>query len=177
MISEIQARIYCSEDISLIQNYAEAVADTSQMWECHHRLEIQGCFYNSPALLEKCGMYKKVPAWQLIFLTHAEHRRLHLQGNTNMLGKHHTDEAKAKMAAAMKGRKLSAEHKAKIAAANKGKLKGKYLSDQAKAKLSEALKGKPTWMKGKHHSEEARAKIAEAVKRRWQKWREEHGCI
>lgn len=31
---------YCCEDISKIENYEEAVADTTQMWHCHHRLEL-----------------------------------------------------------------------------------------------------------------------------------------
>ena len=30
---------YCCEDISLIENYIEAVSDDSQVWHCHHRLE------------------------------------------------------------------------------------------------------------------------------------------
>lgn len=68
---------YCCEDISLVENYQAAVADTENFWECHHRLEIQGQFVNSPELLERCGMYTNVPAWQLIFLKQSDHRVLH----------------------------------------------------------------------------------------------------
>lgn len=139
MISEQHAREYCSEDISLIQNYSEAIADTTQTWVCHHRAEILPCGRYSRAQLKGQGLLKHVPASQLIFLTRKEHRRLHMQGNTYQLGKH--------------------------------------LSAKAKAKISKAFKGKPSRHKGKLHSEEAKAKIAAAVKRRWQKWREEHGCI
>ena len=32
---------FCSEDPSLIENYDLAIADETQTWECHHRLEIQ----------------------------------------------------------------------------------------------------------------------------------------
>ena len=37
MICEHYARKFCCEDISLIENYALAVADTTQTWDCHHR--------------------------------------------------------------------------------------------------------------------------------------------
>ena len=38
MINEKQARRYCCEDISLIENYAKAMA-SGELWECHHRIE------------------------------------------------------------------------------------------------------------------------------------------
>lgn len=34
-------RTYCSEDISLIENYDKAIADKNRLWEIQHRLEIQ----------------------------------------------------------------------------------------------------------------------------------------
>ena len=37
MINEYCAKSYCCEDLSLIENYALAVADTTQAWDCHHR--------------------------------------------------------------------------------------------------------------------------------------------
>ena len=42
MISLRTVTKYCGEDISKIENYDKAIADTTQMWICHHRLEIQG---------------------------------------------------------------------------------------------------------------------------------------
>ncbi len=59
-------------------------------------------------------------------------------GNTNMLGKRHTDETKKKMSLSKTGKKLSAEHKESI---SNGK-KGKKLSDETKEKLSKISKEK-----------------------------------
>ena len=39
MINEAQAKKYCYEDISKIENYDEAV-NSAVKWECHHRNEI-----------------------------------------------------------------------------------------------------------------------------------------
>lgn len=59
MINETQAKRYCCDDISLIENYAEAVVD-SKMWDLHHKaetdeklsykeLKAQGRYWNRPA--------------------------------------------------------------------------------------------------------------------------------
>lgn len=53
-------------------------------------------------------------------------------------GKNHSEETCLKISAAHKGKPLSAEHKTKISAANKGKPK----SEEHKAKMSAAQKGK-----------------------------------
>ena len=39
MINEKKAKLYCSEDISLIENYQAAIADKEKMWDIHHRRE------------------------------------------------------------------------------------------------------------------------------------------
>lgn len=103
----------------------------------------------------------------LMYLAHDEHSRLHSEGNAYMLGKHHSEESKAKMSAAKKGKspwnkdkQCPSETKAKISTA----LKGKQFSAEHKAKLSAAKKGKPTWIKGKHLSEESKAKMSAANK-------------
>ena len=94
MISRVTRtlRRYCSEDLSRIENYQEAVNDKEHKWHCHHRLEVQGQFRNSKELLERCGMYWNRPASELIFLRADEHRILH---NTGM---HHSDETKRRIA-------------------------------------------------------------------------------
>lgn len=117
MINETQAKKYCSEDISLIENYELAIADKTQTWECHHRLECVNGVYTSPAtLIEKC-LYNGRPANELIFLTKAEHWKIHGKDpayrkkiskankgeNNGMHGKHHSEEAKIKMSEAHKG--------------------------------------------------------------------------
>ena len=79
----------------------------------------------------------------------------------NNIGKSHSEETKAKMSAAKKGKPSptkgkshSEETKAKMSAANKGKSP----SDETKAKISAAKKGKPSHKKGKPQSEEHKAK-------------------
>jgi hypothetical protein len=74
------------------------------------------------------------------------------------IGRKHSDESKAKMSAAQKGKKKgphSPEHVAKVSAA----LKGRKLSLEHRTKLSIS-------MKGKKHSPEVKAKITEALKGR-----------
>lgn len=82
----------------------------------------------------------------------------------------HTEEAKTKISAANKGKKLSKETRKKISDANKGKI----YSEETKAKLSASNKGKKhseetkrklsKSLKGKTKSEEHKAKIAAANK-------------
>ena len=72
MISETQAKKYCKDDISLIENYEEAINDNTQKWDCHHRRET---VYTSKDLIE-IGEYYKRPAIELIFLPHTEHLKL-----------------------------------------------------------------------------------------------------
>ena len=50
MISENYAKSYCSEEISLIENYQEAIADKEKMWDIHHRRE---CDENGRTLFTK----------------------------------------------------------------------------------------------------------------------------
>ena len=39
MINKRNAKLFCCEDISLIENYNEAI-NSSEVWICHHRLSI-----------------------------------------------------------------------------------------------------------------------------------------
>ena len=39
MINEKCAKRYCSDDISLIENYQAAISDEEKMWDIHHRRE------------------------------------------------------------------------------------------------------------------------------------------
>lgn len=113
MVSVEQARIYCYEDISLIENYENAMNDKTQTWDCHHRVEtIMNC---SAEELIAQGCYENRPAHDLIFLTKGEHTRLH------HVGKKHSEETRAKMSASLKGRKFSAETRAKMSKAQTGK--------------------------------------------------------
>lgn len=134
------------KDYTHIENYDKAITDTTQTWDCHHRLET----YNSDgerrpiditfSELIALGMYYNRPADELIFLMHKDHAKLHSKHNYKWttLGYKHTDEAKAKISEANKGRKRSEECKRKISEV----MKGKELSEEHKRKISEARKGK-----------------------------------
>ena len=150
---------FCKDDISLIENYDKAIADDTQTWECHHRRET---VLSRKDLIE-IGEYYNRPACELIFLTIKDHNHLHNQikfcGKKHTLehnqhikdnhkgfeGKHHSDEAKAKISKANKGKTLSEEHKQIISKTHKGK----HVSEETKRKLSEANKGRIPWNKGK----------------------------
>lgn len=80
MISKSNAEKYCAEDISLIENYKDAINDKFYKWHCHHRLEIQedDQTYSVRQLKEK-GLYYNRPASELIFLSPDEHFQLHMK--------------------------------------------------------------------------------------------------
>ena len=73
------AKIYCSEDISLIENYQEAISDEERTWDIHHRKE---CDENGKTLLTRkqlieMNLYLNRPASELIFVTRPMHLKLH----------------------------------------------------------------------------------------------------
>ena len=53
--------------------------DKTQVWHLHHRLELtlEGEFAHTSDELDKLGMYKHRPYFELIFLTEYEHKSLH----------------------------------------------------------------------------------------------------
>lgn len=67
MINKKLARRYCSEDLSLIENYQEAISDKTQTWDIHHRRETDEGL--STRELMKRREYFQRPAGELIFLT------------------------------------------------------------------------------------------------------------
>ena len=195
MINESQAQKFCKDNITKIENYDKAIADTTQTWDLHHRLELtlDGEFAHSGEELKRLDMYYKRPYFELIFLTHSEHSRLHNKGkhyseetkqkmseakkgeNSPWYGKHLSAEAKRKMSEVRKGKSFTDEHRQKISEAQKGK----SLSDETKRKISATQKGRKRRpftvehrqkiaevMKGKHPTEESRKKMSEAAKRR-----------
>lgn len=84
MINTKQLKKFCSEDFSLIENYAAAVADKTQTWECHHRLEDKDISRDELITL---GLYYNRPASELILLTKKEHLSLHKKGDKNCFHK------------------------------------------------------------------------------------------
>ena len=79
MINAYNAKLYCSEDIALIENYREAITDEKRMWDIHHRRE---CDANGKTLFTKkqlieMNLYLNRPASELIFVTRSMHSKLH----------------------------------------------------------------------------------------------------
>jgi len=85
-------------------------------------------------------------------------------GNTNWLGRKHSEETKVKISEAHKGMIVSEEAKKKISEANKGNkyCLGKHLSEETKRKIGEANKGNVGYWKGKPRSEKVKQKLIEA---------------
>lgn len=82
MIKLKTVKKYCREDIALIENYEEAIADKENSWDCHHRDEIRVLpsgmvVLRTPEELKENGRYWKCPANELIFLKHGDHTKLH----------------------------------------------------------------------------------------------------
>ena len=85
MISERYAKLFCSEDISLIENYHQAISDEERTWDIHHRRE---CDENGNTLftrkqLIEMNIYFKRPASELIFVTRSMHSKLHREMCSN----------------------------------------------------------------------------------------------
>lgn len=76
MINLHDVKKYCT-DYTKIENYELAIADNSQIWECHHKLEIGQDYLNSCDELKMMNLYYNRPAEELIFLTVKEHRKVH----------------------------------------------------------------------------------------------------
>lgn len=129
MISKNFTKLYCCDDITTIENYNKAVNDNTQVYDCHHKNEIELC--KTKQELIQLGLYYKRPAEELIFLTHAEHVRLH--------GKNMSKAARAKLSNAKKGKHRSSETRAKISKS----LKGRIISEEWRAKISTAHTEKP----------------------------------
>lgn len=73
------ANKFCKDDISKIENYDKAISDTTQTWECHHKLELtlNGEFAHTKKELIRLEIYYDRPYFELIFLTKSEHSSLH----------------------------------------------------------------------------------------------------
>ena len=134
---------YCCEDISLIENYEAALADTSETeWVCHHKLRIE--LNKTKEELIEMGLYLNRPACELCLMTLAEHTSLH---NSYRIGEKNP----------LYGTQRSQETRKKISEAEKGK----YVSQETRQKISKIssklCKGEGNPMYGKHHSQETRA--------------------
>lgn len=144
MIGKQTIKKYCCEDSSLIENFDIAV-NSPDKWDCHHRKEIENGRIVSVKELKEQGLYYNRPAEELIFLSKAEHRRLHNLNRSDEERKKISESCKGKVTW-NKGKKMSDEFCKKISESRKGR-KGKPKSEEWRRKMSESMKGKH---KGKH---------------------------
>ena len=79
MINAKGVKRYCSEDISLIENYQTAISDQKRIWEIHHRRECdsEGRTLFTCKQLVDMNLYYNRPASELIFVTRSMHWKLH----------------------------------------------------------------------------------------------------
>ena len=75
----------------------------------------------------------------LVYLTKAEHSRLHSRGKAYMLGKNLSMETRAKISMSLTGREFSKEHREHISKSGKGR--HYTLSDETKYNMSRAQSG------------------------------------
>lgn len=139
MIHEEQLKPYCSEDLSLIENYELAVNDKIQVWHCHHRMELNedGSVRFTMSELKELGLYYNRPASDLILLSPSEHHHLHSRLHNNaMYGKTHSDEVKLKCGVNNIGKKHTEEWKRN----HSKQLMNHSVSDDTRKKMSEARK-------------------------------------
>jgi hypothetical protein len=73
----------------LIENYELAKADNFKGWMLHHRLEcnLDGSYAHSAEELKRLGMYYNRPYYELIYLTNAEHSKLHYHSGHSLPNK------------------------------------------------------------------------------------------
>lgn len=143
MINEKNARVFCCEDIALIENYGKAIT-SNEKWDVHHKL---GLYFKKQWLIDN-GFYYDQRAEMLVFMKVSEHRSLHMSGKKIWICRSHSEETKLKMSEVQSG--------------EKNHMFGKHHSEETKRKMSETRSGEKHPMFGKHHSEETRRKISEA---------------
>lgn len=121
---------YCCEPIENIENYYEAINDQTQIWQCHHKDEIDKNM--SKKELKESGLYYSVPAERLIFLTPSEHSSIHNKGERNSMYGRYGDKNPNY------GRKATEETKKNISKSVKGKV---HHTEEQKQKWSEERSG------------------------------------
>lgn len=139
MVNQDKAKYYCCEDISLIENYDEAIK-SSEKWECHHKLGLN----KSKQELIDMDLYYERPASELIFIKQSEHRALH--NSILKSGNIHWNKGKIG---------IYSEETKKSMGVKKGNVpwnKDKHLGEEIKTKISESHKGLTSPTKGKKYN-------------------------
>jgi len=164
MINKANVRQFCCEDISLIENYDEAINDKTQTWVCHHRLEthypdgtrrINEKDLTRRELIEQ-KLYFERPAKEFIFLTNSDHAKLHRKTREERV----TEESK------LRHRQASQEYWS----SEEGQRQKEIVSSQHKGvpHSKEHIEKIRLANIGQKRSEETLAVMSEAAKQLWQ---------
>ena len=139
-----------------IENYEKAIADTTQIWECHHRLETHNSDGERRLVdlakeeLIALDVYYDRPASELIFLTGKEHATLHNRSlerrrkiSEMNKGRPQSEESNRKRSETMKGHKVSAETRRKMSEAKKRNTSRleKHPLEETRREISKSHKG------------------------------------
>lgn len=121
-----QEEVYRKGEQHLIENYDKAKKDNFKGWLIHHRLELtlDGQFAHHPEDLDRLGMYRNRPYYELIYLTVSEHTTLHLNAYNH--NAHKSEETRRKLSKAQTGRKASDGTKRKLSEMRKGEKNPMY---------------------------------------------------
>ena len=141
---------FCKGDISLIENYDEAI-NSEEMWDCHHKLAIE--LHKTREELKEMGLYYNRPASELIFLTHSEHSIIHKLNGVKLHKDNVTKEGRKKISIALKGKRTGENNP----------FYGKHHSETTKRRIREKLKGR----KYGERNKEVKEKLSQAAKERW----------
>lgn len=95
MINLRSVNLYCNGDITLIENYHEAINDNNETWICHHKLEIELQLFSYDLI--KKNLYFNRPPEELMFIKKNDHIKLHASKHNSFKNKHHTQETKNKI--------------------------------------------------------------------------------
>lgn len=155
---------FCSEP-SKIENYDLAIADTTQTWECHHRLETHTSDGERRLVdltaneLKALGVYYNRPPEEFIFLTKEVHVSLHFKDRKQ---KSETIKKRSFTRKQNGNYTPSKETREKISNSLKGHIpsnKGKSMSNDQKLKISNTLKGKKQSEETRRKRSESRSKL------------------
>lgn len=138
-----------------------------QFWQEHHQQTIPAGYH----IHHRDGNNANNAIENLQCVSPQEHYQIHLAEGRDLkwiLYANPTDETRAKISGALKGKPKSEGTRAKMSASAKGKSK----SDETKKRMSAAKKGRTPWNKGRPFAEEHRANLSAAYRRRQQQARD-----
>lgn len=152
---------YCNEDISLIENYEEAL-NSNEIYDCHHKLELLNGYRSKESLIDD-GLYYNRPADELIFLKHSEHTKLHAEYGFPDKGKKISEKKKGHPVSEITRVNIRNSRLLHNSTLTEEEWKREYVHDVSE----ETRKKQSESHKGKKNSIESVRKNAEHAKERW----------